>query len=232
MWRIRTEIRLETSHDNESWQTTEWLCPNFKRWKTYGQTEWRRRNCTGTQVPLDMFDRTVQQSEGSQFQEGLQQDDYPLAFSELITYIVETKSSKEGPCILRLADMVQLFKQRLEQLGIGKPDVNSTSLMEKLLAEISELEAHKQERDVILTFDEDIGLALSQASDYSDAIILVKWPRSCADICLITRPSLTEPSTMGVLKRQFHPVWFSLWAWLNIVRTSNLNWDLMFQRQT
>ena len=42
------------------------------------------------------------------------------------------------------------------------------------MAEISELEAHKQERDVILTFDEDIGLALSQASDYSDAIILAK----------------------------------------------------------
>ena len=122
-----------------------------------------------------MFGRTVQQSEGSQFQEGLQQDVYPLAFSELITYIVDTKSSKEGPSLLRLADMVQLYKQRLEQIGgIEKPDVNSTRLKEKLLAEISELEAHKQVRDVILTFDEDIGLALSQASDYSDAIILAK----------------------------------------------------------
>ena len=40
-----------------------------------------------------------------QFQEGLQQDVYLLAFSELITYIVETESS-----------MVQLYKQLLEQL--------------------------------------------------------------------------------------------------------------------
>ena len=126
------------------------------------------------ELPLDMFGRTVQQSEGSQFQEGLQQDVYPLAFSELIKYIVETKSSKEGPSLLRLVDMVQLYKRRLEQIGIEKPDVNSTTLKEKLLAEISELEAHKQERDVILTFDEDSGLALSQASDYSDAIILAK----------------------------------------------------------
>ena len=70
--------------------------------------------------------------------------------------------------------MIQLYKQRLEQLGIEKPDVNSTRLQEKLLVEISELEAHKQGRDVILAFDEDIGLALSQASDYSDAIILAK----------------------------------------------------------
>ena len=119
-----------------------------------------------------MFGRTVQQSEGSQFQEGLQQDVYPLAFSELIKYIVETKSSKEFPSIIKLADMVQLYKQRLEQLGIEKPDVNSTRLKEKLLAEISEMEAHKQGRDVILVFEEDIGLALSQASDYSEAIIL------------------------------------------------------------
>ena len=109
-----------------------------------------------------------------QFQEGLQQHVYPLAFSELITYIVETKSSKEGPSILRLADMVQLYKQRLEQLGIAKPDVNSTRLKEKLLAEISELKAHTQGRDVILAFDEDIGLALSPASDFSEAIILAK----------------------------------------------------------
>ena len=87
---------------------------------------------------------------------------------------METKSSKEGHSILKLADMVQLYKQRLEQLGIEQPDDNSTRLKEKLLAEISELEAHKKGRDVILAFDEDIGLALSQTSDYSEAIILAK----------------------------------------------------------
>ena len=96
------------------------------------------------ELPLDMFGRTVQHSEGSQFQEGLQQDVYPLAFSELITYSVETKSSKEGPSLLRLVDMAQLYKRRLEHIGIEKPDDNSTILKEKLLAEISELEAHKQ----------------------------------------------------------------------------------------
>jgi hypothetical protein len=35
-------------------------------------------------------------------------------------------------------------------------------------------EAHKQERDVRLSFEHDIGLALSQASDYGEAIILGK----------------------------------------------------------
>ena len=43
-----------------------------------------------------------------------------------------------------------------------------------LSAEISELEAHKQGSDVILAFEEDVGLALSQASDYPEGIILAK----------------------------------------------------------
>jgi hypothetical protein len=64
---------------------------------------------------------------------------YPLVFSELLTYIVETKTSSDNPVVFRLADLVSLNKQRLEQLGMKTPDVNSTRLKEKLLAEIPEL---------------------------------------------------------------------------------------------
>lgn len=102
------------------------------------------------------------------------QDVYPLAFSELVTYIVETKSSSEGPAIFRLADMLNLYKQHLEQLGLQTPDVNSTRLKDKLLAEIPGLEAHKKGRDVLMAFQKDVGFALSQASDYSDAMTLAK----------------------------------------------------------
>ena len=70
--------------------------------------------------------------------------------------------------------MVQLYSQRLEQLGVEAPYVNSTRLKEKMLAEIPELEAHKQGKHVLLAFQKDVGLALSQASDYSEAIILGK----------------------------------------------------------
>lgn len=69
---------------------------------------------------------------------------YPLAFSEQVTYIVETKSSFGSPAIFRLADMVNLYKQHLEQLGTEAADVNSTWLKDKLLAETPELEAHKK----------------------------------------------------------------------------------------
>ena len=56
-----------------------------------------------------------------------------------------------------------------------KTPVNSTTLMEKLLAEIPELESHKKERDIHLAFK--IGAALSHASNYSEAIILAKAAR-------------------------------------------------------
>jgi hypothetical protein len=40
---------------------------------------------------------------------------YPLVFSELLTYILETKTSSDKPVVCRLADLVSLSKQRLEQ---------------------------------------------------------------------------------------------------------------------
>ncbi|KAJ8386023.1 hypothetical protein AAFF_G00178440 [Aldrovandia affinis] len=104
-----------------------------------------------------------------------EEDAHPQAFSELVTYLVETTRSGEGPAVFRLADIVHLYAQRLEQLGVDAPAVNSTRLKEKLLSEIPELEAHKQGRDVLLAFQKDVGFVLSEASDYySEAIILGK----------------------------------------------------------
>lgn len=59
------------------------------------------------------------------------QDAYPLAFSELVIYIV-TKSNSEAPIVFQLADMINPYRQRLGQLGVETPDVNSTRLKDKL----------------------------------------------------------------------------------------------------
>ena len=99
---------------------------------------------------------------------------HPLVFSELLIYIIETKISTNDMAVFRLADLVSLFKQRLEQLGADDTDVNSTRLKDRLLREIPELEAHKKGRDVLLAFKKGIDPALSQVSDYSEAIILTK----------------------------------------------------------
>ena len=125
---------------------------------------------------------------------------------------METKSSSEGPAIFRLADMVNLYRQRLEQLGMETPDINSTRLKDKLLAEIPELKPHKKGRDVLLAFQKDVGFALSQASDYGDAMTFAKAAKILRRHMLDHKFPLMEPSMRDVLKRPFHPAFFNLWA--------------------
>lgn len=91
-----------------------------------------------------------------------------------MNYIVETSLGSDGPAIFPLADLSQLYQQPLEQLGIVSPTVNATRWKEKLLAEIPELEAHKKGKGVLLALQRDVAQALSQASDYSDALVIAK----------------------------------------------------------
>ena len=52
--------------------------------------------------------------------------------------------------------------------------MNATRVKEKLLAEIPALENYKDRCDVYLAFKKDVGPVVSEASTYSDAIILGK----------------------------------------------------------
>ena len=63
---------------------------------------------------------------------------YPIAFSKLVTYISEMKNASDSrdPLIFKLADLTTLYKQRLEQLGVESPDVQSTRLKDQLLFHI------------------------------------------------------------------------------------------------
>ncbi|KAL7381910.1 hypothetical protein ABVT39_020427 [Epinephelus coioides] len=98
-------------------------------------------------------------------------DLYHSAFSELVIYITDTKSTSDGtdPVIFKFIDLVSLYKQRLQNLGIKSPNVNSTRLKGQLFSSITELEEHKTGRDVLLSFKKDISSVLSDASKYNDA---------------------------------------------------------------
>lgn len=102
------------------------------------------------------------------------QDVYPMAFSELVTYIIESENESSDPPIFRLGDLCSLYRERLDQLGIESPDVHATRLKEQLLFHIPELEAHHQGRDVLLAFKKDVGEILAQASKYGEAVTLAK----------------------------------------------------------
>ena len=101
---------------------------------------------------------------------------YPIAFSELVTYITEMKNASDSrdPHIFKLANLTMLYKQRLEQLGVESPDVHPTRLKDQLLFHIPKLQAHHQGQDVLLAFENDVGSNLSQASKYGEAIHLAK----------------------------------------------------------
>ena len=99
---------------------------------------------------------------------------YPIAFSELILNTTDTRAVTEGtdPVIFRLADLATQYKQRLEQLGVDSPDVNSTRLREQLLSHIPQLETYQKGRDVLIALKHDIGSILVDASKYGEAIRL------------------------------------------------------------
>ncbi len=74
--------------------------------------------------------------------------------------------------------MVQLYKSRVQQLGGDTSQrINATRLKEKLVAQIPDLEAHKNKYEVILSFKTDIGDTLMEATrkDHdSDAVSLMR----------------------------------------------------------
>ena len=78
---------------------------------------------------------------------------YPVAFSELLAYIYESNaSSEEEPTVFRLADLVKMYSNRLFELGIETPVINSTRLKELILLHMPEVEAYNCRRDVMIAF--------------------------------------------------------------------------------
>ena len=93
---------------------------------------------------------------------------YDRAFAELVTYIIQTQRSSEGGNVLRLSDLTDLMTKRMEQLGLKEPQLHSTRLKEQLMERLPELQAHKQGRNVLLAFKDDVGPALAKAFELTD----------------------------------------------------------------
>ena len=98
-----------------------------------------------------------------------------IALAELISYVEEIRQTKS---IIKLSDIVQLYKSRLEQLGGDiLQRINATRLKEAVLAQIPDLEAHKSNYEVILSFKTGTGSTLLEATkrDHdSEAVVLMR----------------------------------------------------------
>ena len=90
-----------------------------------------------------------------------------LTFTELVSYIEETRMDTSVTPIFKLSDMVTLYTTRLEQLGnnaVGR--VHSTDLRKRILAYFLDMKPHKQGRDIILVSNECVGHALRKACEH------------------------------------------------------------------
>lgn len=101
-----------------------------------------------------------------------------IAFAELVSFMEDVRSDDAVAPVFKLTQLTNLYSNRLEQLGTDVGGrIHSTKLKERILAYFPDMQAHKQGRNVILIFNEDIGSALRKACEHdadNDAVILVK----------------------------------------------------------
>lgn len=101
-----------------------------------------------------------------------------IVLAEIVAYIEELRTEEVVTPIFKLTDLTKLYTSRRQQFGITTDGrVHSTDLKNRIIAAVPDLQAHKQGRDVLLIFNEDVGGALKQATTRNyddDAMILSK----------------------------------------------------------
>jgi hypothetical protein len=99
-----------------------------------------------------------------------------IVLAELISYIQDCHSESEDIKIFKLSDLARLYSNRLQQMGVfTDTPLNVTHLKNRILANIPDLEAHKQGREIHLVFNADLGKLLTKVNGFDDdAVILSK----------------------------------------------------------
>lgn len=104
-----------------------------------------------------------------------------IAFAELVSYMEDYRMEEDVAPVFKLAELAQMYKTRLQQLGAAvEGRIHTTRLKIRLLSVFPDLIAHSQGqgKDVLLIFDNDIGSALRKACDYdNDALHLTRAAR-------------------------------------------------------
>ena len=91
-----------------------------------------------------------------------------IALAELVAFMEDLQKEDIAP-VFKLTDLTQMYKNRLEQLGVvvdGR--IHSSRLKDRLLSALPDLQAHLQGNSVILSFNEDFIVALTKACDFDD----------------------------------------------------------------
>ena len=91
-----------------------------------------------------------------------------IAFAELVEYIEEKKVTSQSPPVFRLSKLCELYKAKLEEIGLEVSRVHSTRLKERLLQHFPDLQTHKEGKSYILMFESDVSKALKNVHESTD----------------------------------------------------------------
>lgn len=99
-----------------------------------------------------------------------------IAFSELVAFLEDNNSDEDIAPVFKLVDLTEMYKVRLEQLGVTvEKRINATSMKNILLTALPDLRAYSQGTDTLLSFEKNIGSALMMACSHdSDAMHLMR----------------------------------------------------------
>ena len=93
-----------------------------------------------------------------------------LALAEIIAYIEEIRSNEKSPSVFTLSKLIDLYMEQLQLHGVSvvtRPQ--STRFKDRLLEHCPDLTAVNHGRDVLLTFNDNLGIALQKLKDTSDS---------------------------------------------------------------
>ena len=81
-----------------------------------------------------------------------------IVFAELVSYLEDVYADADISPVFKLIDLAKLYQLRLKQLGIKENRVYTTRLKGRLLDALPGLTAYSEGRDILLTFNEHIGM--------------------------------------------------------------------------
>jgi hypothetical protein len=128
---------------------------------------------------VKLYNATNRATKEANHQENTDGIFHGIALAELLSYIEETKMTDESVApIFKLSDLLKLYSDRVRELGADITGrIHSSHLKDRIIANVPGIRAYKQGREVLLSFDDDVGLALMNSSMDNfddDAICLAK----------------------------------------------------------
>ena len=89
---------------------------------------------------------------------------HAIVLADIVSYTEDCKCDQYVAPVFPMPEIVNMYADRLKQLGIDHlSTIHSTKLKDKILANVTYLEAHKEGRVNLLAFNENVGLALKKA---------------------------------------------------------------------